>query len=77
VLCHRRSSQRRQGAAADAPAPSVATAAPQVRNHLPVPQVDGASYRLHIEGEGLRTLSLSLEDLKTKFRKHSVASTIM
>ena len=48
-----------------------------MRNHLPVPQVDAASYRLHIEGEGLKTISLSLEDLQTKFRKHSVATTVM
>jgi sulfite oxidase len=48
-----------------------------VRNHLPVPQVDPATYRLHIEGEGLKTISLTLEELKTKFRRHSVATTVM
>jgi sulfite oxidase len=48
-----------------------------VRNHLPVPEIDAASYKLQIEGEGLKTITLTLEDLKTKFRKHSVATTVM
>ena len=47
-----------------------------VRNHLPVPVVDPAKYRLEIEGEGTKTVSLSLEDLKSKFRKHYVTTTI-
>ena len=28
-----------------------------IRNHLPVPQVDAAAYRLKVEGEGLRAVS--------------------
>lgn len=47
-----------------------------VRHHLPVPVIDEASYKLVIDGEGMRTLELSLDDLKTRFRKHSVAATI-
>jgi hypothetical protein len=47
-----------------------------VRNHLPVPHVDPATYRLRVEGEGLRTMELSLEDLKTKFRRHSLTATM-
>ncbi|KAK9824449.1 hypothetical protein WJX72_010318 [[Myrmecia] bisecta] len=47
-----------------------------VRNHLPVPHVDASSYSLRIEGEGLRALHLSLEDLKTKFKKHSIIATL-
>lgn len=48
-----------------------------VRNHLPVPEgVDADSYRLTVEGEGLRTVQLSLQDLKTKFKKHYVSATL-
>lgn len=27
-----------------------------IRNHLPVPQIDPETYRLKVEGEGLRTV---------------------
>ncbi|GLC42769.1 hypothetical protein PLESTM_001377800 [Pleodorina starrii] len=47
-----------------------------VRNHLPVPHVDAASYRLKVEGEGSRSLELSLDDLKSRFRKHTVTATV-
>ncbi|KAL4433958.1 hypothetical protein ABPG75_000399 [Micractinium tetrahymenae] len=47
-----------------------------VRNHLPVPQVDPAAYRLRIEGEGVRSLELSLEELKTKFKRHTITATL-
>lgn len=47
-----------------------------IRNHLPVPNIDGKSYRLEITGEGVRTLSLSLDDLKQRFRRHEITSTI-
>lgn len=48
-----------------------------VRNHLPVPQVDADTYTLEIKGEGMeQPLRLTLEDLKTKFSKHKVTSTI-
>uniref|UniRef100_A0A1A7XMD9 Sulfite oxidase n=1 Tax=Iconisemion striatum TaxID=60296 RepID=A0A1A7XMD9_9TELE len=46
------------------------------RNHLPVPQVDPASYRLQVEGVPRGVLSLSLEDLKTKFPKHTITATL-
>ncbi|TNM89033.1 hypothetical protein fugu_005287 [Takifugu bimaculatus] len=46
------------------------------RNHLPVPQVDPGSYRLYIEGLPGGVLTLSLEDLKTKFPKHTVTATL-
>lgn len=32
-----------------------------VRNHLPVPKVDPEKYVLRIEGEGMRTVDLSLK----------------
>ncbi|MEW5307520.1 MAG: hypothetical protein WDW36_009909 [Sanguina aurantia] len=47
-----------------------------VRNHLPVPTVDADAYRLRVEGEGLRTMDLTLEALKTKFKKHTITATI-
>ncbi|XP_030585953.1 sulfite oxidase, mitochondrial isoform X2 [Archocentrus centrarchus] len=46
------------------------------RNHLPVPQVDPASYRLHVEGLPGGVLTLSLGDLKTRFPKHTVTATL-
>ncbi|MGH0145741.1 UNVERIFIED_CONTAM: hypothetical protein FKN15_038759 [Acipenser sinensis] len=47
------------------------------RNHLPVPEVDPERYRLEISGEGLpKAVSLTLEDLKTKFPKHTVTATL-
>ena len=47
-----------------------------VRNHLPVPQVNAESYVLKISGEGMDSVNLSLNDLKTKFPKHTVTVTI-
>ncbi|KAI4827804.1 hypothetical protein KUCAC02_031173 [Chaenocephalus aceratus] len=46
------------------------------RNHLPVPQVDAASYHLHIEGLPGGVLTLSLEELKTRFPKHTITATL-
>ncbi|KAF7659768.1 hypothetical protein LDENG_00293290 [Lucifuga dentata] len=46
------------------------------RNHLPVPRVDPASYQLHIEGLPGGVLTLSLEDLKTRFPKHTITATL-
>ncbi|CAL8335958.1 unnamed protein product [Lota lota] len=45
------------------------------RNHLPVPRVDPASYRLRVEGLP-RPLSLSLQELKSRFPKHTVTATL-
>lgn len=48
-----------------------------VRNHLPVPVVDGKEYQLDICGDdGKVVKKVSLEDLKTKFEKVEVAATI-
>ena len=46
-----------------------------IRSHHPVPTVDPTSYRLEVSGPGLKTLSLSLEDLKTKFPRRRVVAT--
>ncbi|MEE6471518.1 hypothetical protein FKM82_009291 [Ascaphus truei] len=50
------------------------------RNHLPVPEIDPDQYQLIVErplgaGEG-RLLSLSLSDLKTKFPRYEVTTTL-
>ncbi|KAJ8358570.1 hypothetical protein SKAU_G00150950 [Synaphobranchus kaupii] len=42
------------------------------RNHLPVPKVDPGTYRLQIEGLPNGPVSLSLEELKSRFPKHKV-----
>ena len=47
-----------------------------VRNHLPVPLVDIEKYKLCVEGEGLRSVELSLAELKTKFVQHTISATI-
>eukprot|EP00178_Gracilaria_changii_P000182 TRINITY_DN1017_c0_g1_i1.p1 TRINITY_DN1017_c0_g1~~TRINITY_DN1017_c0_g1_i1.p1 ORF type:complete len:563 (+),score=82.12 TRINITY_DN1017_c0_g1_i1:191-1879(+) len=48
-----------------------------VRNHMPVPVIDGDDYELTIVGVDGEVLGeLSLEDLKTKFVKHTVAATL-
>lgn len=53
------------------------------RNHLPVPHVDPATYKLQVELQGPQGdrreaggLSLTLDDLKSKFPKHTVTATI-
>lgn len=50
-----------------------------IRNHLPVPEVDAAAYRLEILGEGLRgdgPLRLSLHDIKTLFPRTKVTAVL-
>jgi cytochrome b involved in lipid metabolism len=46
------------------------------RNHHPVPQINAEDYRLSISGPGVKgnKVELTLEDLKTKFKKHKVSS---
>ena len=48
-----------------------------IRNHLPVPRVDPEQYSLEIKGEGIeKPITLTLDDLKTKFPKHKVTATV-
>lgn len=47
-----------------------------IRNHLPVPHVDKSSFKVEIAGLGVRNIKLSLDDLKTLFRKHVVEATL-
>ncbi|KAI9915808.1 hypothetical protein PsorP6_007201 [Peronosclerospora sorghi] len=50
-----------------------------VRNHLPVPQVDAENFRLKISGIGIQKdqpVEFTVEELKTKFRHHTITTTI-
>lgn len=47
-----------------------------VRNHLPVPVCDPDNYMLEVTGEGIASVKLTLNDLKTKFPQHTVTATI-
>nr|CAD7451986.1 unnamed protein product [Timema tahoe] len=48
-----------------------------VRNNLPLPPpVDEKIHKVQISGKGLKTLNIPLNDIKTKFKKHVVTSTI-
>ncbi|GLE05438.1 hypothetical protein PINS_up014451 [Pythium insidiosum] len=50
-----------------------------VRNHLPVPDVNVDEYRLKVSGLGLpngQVVEFTLDDLKTKFKHHTIATTI-
>jgi sulfite oxidase len=48
-----------------------------IRNHYPVPIINEKDYTLTIDGIGVKKTVFTLEDLKTKFRKHEVTSSIM
>lgn len=49
-----------------------------VRNHLPVPDIDGKEYELEVEIESNgKKKSFSLKDLKTKFEKTGVVAVVM
>eukprot|EP00879_Flechtneria_rotunda_P019211 GHRR01020172.1.p1 GENE.GHRR01020172.1~~GHRR01020172.1.p1 ORF type:complete len:455 (+),score=128.97 GHRR01020172.1:287-1651(+) len=47
-----------------------------VRHHLPVPVIDQDKYSFKVEGQGLRTLQLSVPELQKHFRKFEVAATV-
>jgi sulfite oxidase len=50
-----------------------------VRNHLPVPDIDPATYALEISGPGIpegAPVRLSLHDLQTKFPQHTVVTAL-
>ena len=47
-----------------------------VRNHLAVPDIDPAEYVLVVKGKGIKKHKFTLEDLKTKFPKHEVTTTL-
>jgi sulfite oxidase len=47
-----------------------------IRHHHPVPVIDPAHYKLLVDGDGAKSVSLTLEDLKTRFLKREVVSTL-
>lgn len=48
-----------------------------VRNHLPVPVIEPSDYRLKVCGlDGEQVAEFSLQELKTRFKKHTVAATV-
>lgn len=48
-----------------------------IRHHHPVPHVDPNEYRLYVYGkEGAKPITITLEDLKTRFVKQEVTTTI-
>jgi cytochrome b involved in lipid metabolism len=47
-----------------------------VRNHLAVPDIDPEEYKLIVKGKGIKKHKFSLEDLKNKFPKHEVTTTL-
>jgi len=47
-----------------------------IRHHHPVPVTDPDQYRLFVEGDGTKCVDLSLEDLKSRFLKREVVTTI-
>jgi len=47
-----------------------------IRHHHPVPVVDGKKFKLFVDGLGTKSISLDMEDLKTRFTPHDVVCTI-
>merc|ERR1719401_20430 len=48
-----------------------------IRHHHPVPVVNGEKFRLTVDGgSGSKTVTLTLDDLKSRFLKREVTSTI-
>lgn len=47
-----------------------------VRNHLAVPDIDPEDYVLVIKGKGIKKHKFTLDDLKRKFPKHEVVTTL-
>lgn len=46
------------------------------RNHLPVPRIDPTTYRLQIEGLPKGAVTLTLEELKSQFPRHTVTAAL-
>ncbi|CAJ1405538.1 unnamed protein product [Effrenium voratum] len=47
-----------------------------IRHHHPVPIMDHDQYRLVVDGVGTKSVTLSLEDLKSRFLKREVVATL-
>jgi sulfite oxidase len=64
------------GLAALAEGPLTATDAFYVRGHGPVPEIDAAGWRLHVDGLVERPLDLSLTTLREAFQARDVTATL-
>src|SRR5881227_3573986 len=64
------------GLAALAEGPVTATDAFYVRSHAAVPEIDPATWRLHVHGLVERELDLSLATLREAFREREVTATL-
>lgn len=47
-----------------------------IRHHHPVPSIDPKQYRLCVDGIGTKSVTLCLEDLKSRFVKREVVATL-
>eukprot|EP00658_Telonema_sp_P-2_P026675 TRINITY_DN20798_c0_g3_i1.p1 TRINITY_DN20798_c0_g3~~TRINITY_DN20798_c0_g3_i1.p1 ORF type:complete len:457 (+),score=118.61 TRINITY_DN20798_c0_g3_i1:37-1407(+) len=47
-----------------------------IRHHHPVPIMDGDKYLLSLNGKGIKQIAISLQDLKERFPKTQVVSTV-
>uniref|UniRef100_A0A383VKU0 Sulfite oxidase n=1 Tax=Tetradesmus obliquus TaxID=3088 RepID=A0A383VKU0_TETOB len=47
-----------------------------VRHHLPVPVIDNDKFTVTVEGAGMRSLQLSVQQLQQNFKKAQVAATV-
>eukprot|EP00040_Diaphanoeca_grandis_P022769 m.123014 g.123014 ORF g.123014 m.123014 type:complete len:538 (+) comp28955_c0_seq1:89-1702(+) len=47
-----------------------------IRHHHPVPVIDPVAFRLSFHGVGVRPIALTMEDLKERFPKTTVVSTV-
>ena len=47
-----------------------------IRNHLPVPQIDASRFVLRVDGDGIRSVRLTLDDLRTKFVRHTITAAL-
>lgn len=46
------------------------------RNHLPVPDIKAEEWRVEVSGHGVKNTTFDLNDIKTKFKKYEVVSTL-
>ena len=47
-----------------------------VRNHFPVPVVDPQEFLLEISGDGISTVKLTLDELKSKFTEYTITAAL-
>lgn len=47
-----------------------------IRHHHPVPTIDESKYKLFVEGVGMKSICLDIEDIRTRFTQTEVTCTI-